>query len=62
YELLCSARSLDNEKFAPVLVVAKQAWPRRPREIDVPHGPYVNEEEAIEAAHKKGIEWIHEYG
>ena len=62
YELLCKARRMDDDKFVPVLVVARHDWPRRPREIEVKDGPYTSEMEAIDAARKKGVEWIHDYG
>ena len=62
YELLCSARALDSGKFAPTLVVAKQAWPSRPRTIAVPGDDCLTEDRAIEAAHTQGIEWVTNYG
>jgi hypothetical protein len=62
YELLCGTRLLDGGKFLPTLVVCKQAWPRRPREIAIPRVTYPSESIAIEAAHAQGIEWIANYG
>jgi hypothetical protein len=62
YELLCSAKVLDSGKFMPTLVICKQAWPRRPREIAIQRGDYPTEEIAIEAAHNQGVEWIASYG
>lgn len=62
YELQCSAKPLDSGKFAPVLVVAKQAWPSRPRTIAVHDEDFATEEGAIESAHAQGIEWIQNYG
>ena len=62
YELLCSARPVDGGKFAPGLVVCKQVWPTRPREIAVQRGDYATEEFAIDAAHSQGVEWIRNYG
>jgi len=35
YELVCGARRVDNGKFAPTLMISKQVWPTRPREIAV---------------------------
>lgn len=62
YELLCSAKALDSGKFAPVLVVAKQAWPSRPRTIAVTCDPCLTEESAISAAYDQGVEWILNHG
>jgi hypothetical protein len=62
YELLCSAKAVDSGKFAPALVVSKQVWPTRPREIAVRRGDYMTEETAIDAAYAQGIEWILNYG
>lgn len=62
YELICSAKPVDSGRFAPSLVVSKQVWPTRPREIAVPRGIYITEATAIEAAHAQGIEWIKNYG
>jgi hypothetical protein len=62
YELQCSAKPVDNGRFAPVLVVCKQVWPTRPREIAVQRGEYVTEQSAIDAAYAQGIEWIKNYG
>ena len=62
YELTCGARALDTGRFAPTLVVCKQVWPSRPRDIAVPRGEHQSEASAIEAAHLQGIEWIKNYG
>jgi hypothetical protein len=62
YELQCSAKAADNGKFAPGLVVCKQVWPTRPREIAVPRGDFVTEDSAIDAAYAQGVEWIANYG
>lgn len=62
FELHCSASAVDNGRFAPVVVVTKQVWPTRPRNIAVRSGSFVSEEAAIEAAHEQGIEWIASYG
>ncbi len=62
YELHCSAKALDSGKFAPVLVVAKQAWPSRPRTIAVRDDDHATADGAIESAHVQGIEWIRNYG
>ena len=62
YELQCSARPLDAGRYAPGLVVSKQVWPTRAREIAVPRGEHVNEETAIAAAHEHGLAWIRDYG
>ena len=62
YELTCSAKPVDGGKFAPMLVVSKQVWPTRPREIAVMRGEHLTEETAIQAAHTQGIEWIDNYG
>jgi len=35
YELKCSAKVLDNGEYVPLLVITKQVWPTRPREIAV---------------------------
>jgi hypothetical protein len=62
YELLCQAKAVDSGKFAPGLIVSKQVWPTRPREIDVRRGDYVTEEAAIDAAYAQGVEWVRNYG
>lgn len=62
YELHCSAKALDSGKFAPVLVVAKQAWPSRPRTIAVHDNDYATEDGAIASAHAQGMEWVKNYG
>jgi hypothetical protein len=62
YELQCSAKPSDNGKFSPALVVCKQVWPTRPREIAVPRGDHADEDTAIDAAYAQGIEWITNYG
>ena len=62
YDLLCSARPVHSGKFAPGLVVSKQVWPTRPREIAVRRGDHATEDAAIDAAHSQGIEWVLNYG
>jgi hypothetical protein len=62
YEMTCGATPVDGGKFVPTLVLSKQAWPRRPRVIDVPRGDYVSEEVAIDAAYTQGVDWIQNYG
>lgn len=62
YELQCSAKTADNGKFAPALVVCKQVWPTRPREIAVARGDFATEDGAIDAAYAQGVEWISNYG
>lgn len=62
YELLCGAKAVDGGKFAPTLIVSKQVWPTRPREIAMRRGDYLTEEAAIEAAYSQGIGWIADFG
>ncbi len=62
YELHCSANAVDGGRFAPAVVVTKQIWPTRPRNIAVRSNNYATEETAIEAARNEGIEWIMSYG
>jgi len=62
YEVRCSASAVDSGRFVPAVVVTKQTWPTRPRNIAVRSGNYVSEETAIEAARIQGIEWIVSYG
>lgn len=62
YNLECSARAIDGGRFAPVLVATRQAWPSRPRSIDVARGNHADEESAIAAARAKGIEWVACFG
>ena len=62
YELVCSAKAIDSGRFAPVLIVSKQVWPTRPREIAVQRGEYTTEQAAIDAAYAQGIEWVTNYG
>ena len=62
YELHCSASAVDSGRFVPAVVVTKQVWPTRPRNIALRSGNYVSEEAAIEAARIQAIEWIVSYG
>ena len=62
YELLCDAKAVDGGRFVPTLVVAKQIWPNRPRAIEVPRGNHQSRQDAIDAAHAKGVEWVQNYG
>ena len=62
YELLCTAKPVDGDRFAPTLIVSKQVWPTRPREIAVERGDYATEQTAIDAAYAQGVEWIANYG
>ena len=62
YELLCTAKPVDGNRFAPALTVSKQVWPTRPREIAVERGDYTTEQTAIDAAYAQGVEWIANYG
>jgi hypothetical protein len=62
YELLCHAKAVDGGRFVPALVVSKQIWPNRPRAIDVPRGNHQSPQDAIDAAHAKGVEWVQNYG
>lgn len=62
YELQCSARPSDSGTFTPGLVVCKQVWPTRPREIAVARGDHASAEAAIAAAYAQGVEWIAHYG
>jgi hypothetical protein len=62
YDLVCSAKVVDNGRFAPGLVVCRQVWPTRPRTIDVPRGDHYSAEAAIDAAFARGVEWVEHYG
>jgi hypothetical protein len=62
YELTCGARAIDNGRFEPTLIVAKQAWPRRPRTIAVHRGQHLTPDVAIQAAHAQGLEWVNNFG
>jgi hypothetical protein len=62
YELHCSAKRLDSGKFAPVLTVAKQAWPSRPRTIAMQGDAFPTEGSAIDSAYAQGVEWVQNYG
>ncbi len=62
YEVVCTAKPADGGRFVPTLIVSKQVWPTRPREIAVARGDYQNEETALDAASAQGIEWISNYG
>jgi hypothetical protein len=62
YELQCSAKPVDGDRFAPMLQVSKQVWPTRPREIAVKRGDHATEQSAIDAAYAQGVEWIANYG
>jgi hypothetical protein len=62
YELRCSAKPLDTGKYAPLLIVCKQVWPTRPRELAVKRGDHTSEDEAIQAAYDQGVDWIKNYG
>lgn len=62
YELLCSARAVDSGRFAPSLVITRQVWPTRPREIAMQRGHHATAQAAIDAAHAQGVEWVLHYG
>ncbi len=62
YELHCGARPVDGGRFVPTLIVSKQVWPTRPREIAIRRGDYPTPEEAIDAAYAQGIGWIADFG
>ena len=62
YELFCSAKALDRGKFVPVLTVARQAWPSRPRSIATRGDDCPTEDIAISAAYEQGVEWVQNYG
>ena len=62
YDLICTAKPVNNGKFVPALTISKQVWPSRPREIAVERGDHQTEDTAIEAAHRQGVEWVLHYG
>ena len=62
YDLLCSAKGVDNGKFRSVVVVSGQVWPKRPREIAVRRDNHATAETAIDAAYTQGVEWILNHG
>ncbi|WP_198971192.1 hypothetical protein [Xylophilus sp. ASV27] len=62
YLLACSARVLANGRFVPELVITKDVWPTRPRSIAMDKAEFEVEEDAIAAAHSRGIEWVAHYG
>ena len=62
YELLCGARAVDSGRFAPSLVITKQVWPTRPREIAMQRGNHATPQLAIAAAYAQGVEWVLHYG
>jgi hypothetical protein len=62
YELKCSTKALDSGEYVPLLVITKQVWPTRPRDIAVRRGDYTTPEAALEAAYAQGLEWIANYG
>jgi hypothetical protein len=62
YELTCTATAVDGGKFVPGIVVARQIWPSRPRNIAIARGDYPSEESALDAAQAQGIEWVVNYG
>lgn len=62
YELTCSASTMDNGRFAAGLVVCKQIWPTRPRNIEMRRVDYPTAETALDAAQSQGVDWIRDYG
>lgn len=62
YELQCTAKPVDGNRYAPMLTVSKQVWPTRPREIAVQRGDHLSEQTAIDAAYAQGVEWVAHYG
>ena len=62
YEFRCSGARLDSGAFTPTLVVIKNVWPTRPREVAMARGQFTTEEAAIASAHAQGIEWVANYG
>jgi hypothetical protein len=62
YDLLCSAKPLDNGTYSPMLVISKQVWPSRPRTIAVRCGECLTAEDAMNSAYTQGVEWVLNYG
>lgn len=62
YELRCSAKPLVGGRFQAAVVVCKQVWPSRPRDIALERASYDSEQEAIAAAKAGGLLWIANYG
>ena len=62
YDLTCGARAADQGTFAPTLVVARRAWPSRPRVIAMTRGTFATEASAIESARTQGIQWVTDFG
>jgi len=62
YELVCGAKTIDNGRFLPTLVVSSHTWPSRPRNIAVRRDDFATEAHAIESAHAQGLEWIANFG
>ena len=62
YNLICGARADDQGTFAPTLVVARCAWPSRPRVIAMVRGTYATEASAIESARLQGVQWVTDFG
>lgn len=62
YELRCCAKQLDSGRFQPHVIVCKQVWQSRPRDIALERASFENEQEAIEAAKAGGLLWIENYG
>jgi hypothetical protein len=58
FQLVCGARPLQRGRFAPTLVISRQAWPTRPRSIDMSPASYPSEHTAIGAAYAHGLSWI----
>jgi hypothetical protein len=62
YDLICGARAADQGTFAPTLVVARRAWPSRPRVIAMIRGTFATEAIAIASAHAQGVQWVTDFG
>jgi hypothetical protein len=62
YEVVCTATAIDGGKFVPSIIVSRQIWPSRPRNIAIARGDYSSEESALDAAQAQGIEWVVNYG
>jgi hypothetical protein len=62
YTLHCSASVVDNGGYMPMLMVASNAWPSRPRNIAVKGRDFLTEADARASAHAQGLAWIADFG
>lgn len=62
YQLTCTAVADSNGRFESTLIVARIAWPSRPRVLAIKRAKHETSQQAIDAAQQQGMKWIDDHG